>query len=96
MLDELGREDVALAPTVCAAALPSGPVTDEAWDALLDRLLSSIRDEGSVDGGLFALHGAMLTESADDPEGILLAQVRDRRPWRSRRARPVAKVLSSM
>ena len=51
LLDEQSAESV---PTISAAALPSGPVTDEAWKFLLDKLMSGIRDAGSVDGILLA------------------------------------------
>ncbi|MDP6380819.1 MAG: M81 family metallopeptidase, partial [Phycisphaerae bacterium] len=65
-------------PTVSATAMPAGPVTDEAFEFLSDKLLDGIKAAGgAVDAVLLVLHGAMLTETVDDPEGLLLSHVRD-------------------
>ncbi|NKE46280.1 M81 family metallopeptidase [Roseomonas frigidaquae] len=61
---------------VCATANPSGPVTDEAFEYLLTQLLDGIRAALPLDGVLLALHGSMVTESLDDPEGEILRRVR--------------------
>ncbi len=63
-------------PAVWASATPSGLVTDVAFTHLLDRLLQPIEAAESVDGVLLHLHGAMVTQSLDDPEGEILAAVR--------------------
>ncbi len=63
-------------PTVWASATPSGLVTDAAFTHLLDHLLQPIAAAASVDGVLLHLHGAMVTQSLDDPEGEILAAVR--------------------
>lgn len=62
---------------ICATANPSGPVSDAAFDHLVGTLLDGIRAAGPLDGILLALHGAMVTESLDDPEGEILRLVRD-------------------
>lgn len=56
----------------------SGPkVADSAYEALRDDLVSRIAAlRGGVDGVFLSLHGAMCTESLDDPEGDLLVAVR--------------------
>ena len=66
-----------IVPTVAASALPSGPVTDEAFRFLKGKLLEGIAGAESPDGVLLALHGAMLTETLDDPEGQILREVRE-------------------
>ena len=65
-------------PTAFASATPSGLVSDATWNALADDLLERIAP-GRVfdgDGVLLSLHGAMVTERLDDPEGALLEAVR--------------------
>lgn len=54
-----------------------GRVTAEAWTSLRDSLLARLRAALPVDGVYLALHGAMLTETTDDPEGELLDAVRE-------------------
>ncbi len=70
---EFGWKPVA---TLAAAAVPSGLVTGDAFDQLLGELVEGIRNSGSVDGVLLALHGAMVAENAPDAEGEIIAAVR--------------------
>ncbi len=63
-----------VAVPVSAHANPSGPVADEAFEALSAAILDAIRP--GCDAILLDLHGAMVTESHDDGEGELLARVR--------------------
>ncbi len=73
-----------------AAAVPllythggaGGRVTASAWRELTGRLLARLRAAQPVDGVYLALHGAMLVEphdgwDGDDPEGSLLARLRE-------------------
>jgi microcystin degradation protein MlrC len=53
-----------------------GRVTAEAWRTLRDGLLARLRAALPVDGVYLALHGSMLTETTNDPEGELLDAVR--------------------
>ena len=65
-------------PILLAMAEPNGPVADGAWArmwALWRDGLAALR--GEVDGVYAVLHGAGLTESLDDPEGVLQRLVRD-------------------
>ena len=65
-------------PILLAMAEPNGPVADAAWArmwALWREGLEALR--GEVDGVYAVLHGAGLTESLDDPEGVLQRLVRD-------------------
>jgi microcystin degradation protein MlrC len=63
--------DLALA----ADAWPSGPVDDDAYEAMSASILSAVK-RGGYDGILLDLHGAMVTRSHDDGEGTLLARIR--------------------
>jgi microcystin degradation protein MlrC len=66
--------DFELIPTFTAWAMPSGMISRETYDHLLDRLLASIRSSGKCDGLLLALHGAMLVEGINDSADACTAQ----------------------
>jgi microcystin degradation protein MlrC len=63
-------------PLIATHGGAGGRVTRPAWDHLRDALLSRLRAAGRLDGVYLALHGAMLCEGTDDPEGDLLEEVR--------------------
>jgi microcystin degradation protein MlrC len=68
---------VELVPTCSAHFITSGgTLADAAFERIADELLSSIKAAPPVDGIYFSLHGAMATQSHDDPEGWLLQQTR--------------------
>ena len=71
------EEGFKLIPTIWAGAEPQGLVTDDAFDYMLGIILEGIKSSGSVDGVLLDLHGAMVVESHDDPEGYILKSIRD-------------------
>lgn len=71
--EERGWEPV---PVVDAYACPGGPLERAAYEELKARVLAGLRAAGPLDGVLVSLHGAMLAEGYDDPEGDLLAAVR--------------------
>jgi len=50
-------------PLFAARATPSGSVTLEAYQDLVERMLARIEASGSLDGILLALHGAMVGEA---------------------------------
>jgi len=50
-------------PLFAARATPAGPVTAEAYETMIGRLLTHVRGDGRLDGVLLALHGAMVSES---------------------------------
>ena len=73
---ELVKGGYELVPSV-AAACGAGPVLDDAFVAeLVDRAAAAVTDD--LDGCYFALHGASVAESDDDPEGTLVGALRDR------------------
>ncbi len=63
---------------IAANATSSGKVTQEAWDFISGALLNALDRDGPFDGVLLALHGAMVTETSDDGEGVLLAAIREK------------------
>lgn len=75
-LKVLASHDRTFIPTVAAAAISGGRVTAEAWQALYDAVLEPLRRGVQVEAVLLSLHGAMLTQNSDDPEGDLLTEVR--------------------
>jgi microcystin degradation protein MlrC len=76
MIAGAGALDVALVPSLAAAAAPAGRVAKEFYAEARDRLLADLRAAGPLDGILLDLHGAMVVEGLDDGEGDLLNAVR--------------------
>jgi len=75
-LEAAQRFDWTPVHTVAASANPCGKITDAAWHAVGGLILAGALEDG-IDGVLLALHGAMVTESYDDAEGQLLAELRE-------------------
>jgi microcystin degradation protein MlrC len=73
VLDEAGIEAV---PILATFAMSGGRVEAEAYRTLRDQLLAGLAAAGPLDGVLLALHGAMVTEDEDDPDGETIAAVR--------------------
>jgi microcystin degradation protein MlrC len=72
------EEGMELIPTIAAHASPSGPVTQAAYEYVRGRALAGARAQsGRLDGVILSLHGAMVTETSEDPEGDLIAAVRE-------------------
>ena len=65
-----------LIPISYAVAEPGGLVTQAAFDAICERMLTGIKAAGRLDGLYLDLHGAMVTEQADDGEALLLKRIR--------------------
>src|SRR5580700_2652208 len=61
---------------VSANANPSGLVTDDAFETIGGMILAAAERQGPIDGILFHLHGAMVTEGHEDGEGELLERLR--------------------
>jgi microcystin degradation protein MlrC len=77
MIDAAAVREIALVPSIAAAAVPAGRVTSDVFDHVVARLAADLRAAGPLDALLLDLHGAMVTEAHDDGEGALLAAVRD-------------------
>jgi microcystin degradation protein MlrC len=76
MLEVLDKREAEAAPLLFASTCPGGHLTSECYGQLkldlLDRLAASL----PVKGVLLPLHGAMVAERVDDPEGDLIRSVR--------------------
>jgi microcystin degradation protein MlrC len=59
---------------IAAAAWPSGPVHDAAFEHIASRICDAVAQ--GCDAVLLDLHGAMVTQSFDDGEGELLRRIR--------------------
>ena len=64
-------------PLSSSMAVPSGPLTRECFDWLLERLLTNLRRAGHLDGVFLALHGSMEVQGLKEaPEAVILREVR--------------------
>ena len=63
-------------PVLWAGAIPSAPVTQDAFDTILGEILDGLRAAGPLDGVFLDLHGAMVATHHDDGEGEIARQVR--------------------
>lgn len=64
-------------PTIQMAAMPSGPVEDEAIRVFEEAFFEALEREAErIDGIFLILHGAMVSETSDDVEGQVLARIR--------------------
>ena len=59
---------------IAAAAWPSGPVDDAAFEAICAAIVDAVAQ--GYDAVLLDLHGAMVTQTFDDGEGELLRRIR--------------------
>lgn len=70
------RKQVRWVPTVVGKSLPGGAVAREAYESLVHKMLDSLKKYRPYDGLYFDIHGAMSVQGLDDPEGDLLARIR--------------------
>ncbi|MCU6712621.1 M81 family metallopeptidase [Paenibacillus sp. J5C_2022] len=75
-IDAAVQHGAALAAGLYAAATPSGMVTAEAAEELMNAVVASVDPE--ADGLLLIMHGAMVAEGIPDMEGELLGRLRKR------------------
>jgi microcystin degradation protein MlrC len=81
-------------PTIQMAAQPAGKVTDEVVALFLKHFLAGLdRHMAQLDGIFLVLHGAMVSESADDVEGLVIKTIRDRLKAAGRGSLPIGAVL---
>lgn len=77
MIDVLRKSNVDIIPTLSAWAIPSGVVTRRAYREIKKQITDPIKKYAAeLDGVLLALHGAMIVEGLEDPEGDLIEEVR--------------------
>lgn len=77
-LEVAARHDWEVVPTVSYAATPSGIVADAVFEGFMAELELDARKAlgDGLDAIFVVLHGAMVTQSVRDPEGMLLAMLR--------------------
>lgn len=68
------KEGAEIVTPVAAEAWPSGPVHRDAYQRITDTICEAVH--GGCDALFLDLHGAMVTETNDDGEGVLLERIR--------------------
>jgi microcystin degradation protein MlrC len=63
-------------PSVVAIANPSGRISDDVFDDIVDRILSAAQQAHKIDGAILHLHGSMVCVSHEDAEGEILRRLR--------------------
>jgi microcystin degradation protein MlrC len=63
-------------PTCAVWAVPYGPVKADTYEILKNEFLSRITSCSDFDGVYLSVHGAMVVEGIDDPEGDLIETIR--------------------
>jgi microcystin degradation protein MlrC len=79
MLAVCSEQGAEVVPLVATRAVSGGPLSAACYATLRAALLDPLErvvQSGGVDAVLFSMHGSMLAEGEDDPEGDLLAAVR--------------------
>jgi len=77
MLAVCKQEEAEVVPLAAASCVPAGSLSDACYGYLKEAVLSPLRDADRVDGVLLSMHGSMTVVSEGDPEGDMLAAVRD-------------------
>jgi len=76
-IDSINRKRANWVPTLVGSALPGGIVTKEAYNSLVEKSLTLLKENVPYDGILFDIHGAMSVEGIDDPEGDYIERIRE-------------------
>jgi microcystin degradation protein MlrC len=71
------RHGLDLYPTVIASATPKGPVTDQAFNALMVEILEQLKKAPKLDGLLLENHGAMVVESYPQGDAEMVRRLRE-------------------
>ncbi len=64
-------------PSLRGHAMPGGIVTREAYESLVTKTLTMLKESLPLDGLFFDIHGAMSVQGLEDPEGDFLARIRE-------------------
>ena len=75
-LDVCRARGIEAHPTCAAWAVPHGIVEASAYEILKREFITRIQDAEDIDGAYLVLHGSMVAEGLDDPEGDLLESVK--------------------
>jgi len=71
------KSDVDLLPIMMAKCVAGGKLTAEAVEFFKDKLVSGLKKLLPIDGLIFSVHGATVSDSIDDVSGYLLAAARE-------------------
>ena len=74
----LREEKIEIVPLVATRAVPFGPISADAWDALTTLVFQQLELAGQLDGLLVAVHGAAVSQQYLDADGYLLSELRRR------------------
>ncbi|MFW5744184.1 MAG: M81 family metallopeptidase [Spirochaetota bacterium] len=72
-----GEGRVEVVPIIKATSTSGGPIERATYETFREEIVDGVRDAGRLDGIYLALHGAMGVEGMRDPEGDLLAHLRE-------------------
>ncbi|MBD8490193.1 M81 family metallopeptidase [Echinicola sp. CAU 1574] len=75
--DSTNRKRAEWIPTVKGHAIPGGIVSKEAYESLMGKTLTMLKENGPYDGLFFDIHGAMSVQGLDDPEGDMIERIRE-------------------
>ena len=75
-LDDLDGEGHEYLPVIWASASPSGKVTKDAFERIVEKITDALKQD-TPDAIYLDIHGAMVVEHIDDGEGELLKRVRE-------------------
>ena len=64
-------------PALHGRSIPGGAATREAYETLMEEMLERLRSGAPYDGVFLDIHGAMSVVGLDDPEGDMIARVRE-------------------
>ncbi len=77
MIDTCRLFGIELIPTVYASVGACGIIKEEAYDTVLNDLITATKEAGKLDGFLATLHGGGIAEKHDDLEGDILKAIRE-------------------
>lgn len=75
--DSANRKRAQWFPALVGRSLPGGIVTREAYESLMTQMLDRLKQNLPYDGVFFDIHGAMSVVGLDDPEGDMIARIRE-------------------
>lgn len=76
-IDAAGDHGLRLYPGLLSGTRPMGPVTDEAFETLMEELIRQLHEGPDLDGIILHLHGAMVVESFPSGDAEIVRRVRD-------------------
>lgn len=76
MIDQAEALNIDIEPLFSAFANPSGIITKETHDLLLEQLIEPMKQAKDYDAIVLSLHGAGVSERTEDLEGTILEEVR--------------------